>query len=147
MLNGMNYSLSLLFNLQPSAASVPLILLFLIVLFRVVLRKPWAAVGVTWLIMTAVGALQNGAGPFVWIFSAILFALVLLIIIRGGFLAAIAAFFVEAVLRVVPMTFDFSAWYAPWMWIVVAGPVALAVYGFWISLAGKPLFTEDLLQE
>jgi hypothetical protein len=43
-----------------------------------------------------------------------------------------------------PATLDFSAWYAG---IGVIGPLtalALAGYGFWVALAGQPIFRDEL---
>ena len=41
---------------------------------------------------------------------------------------------------------DFNAWFAPYGAADVAILLALAAYGFWVSLAGRPIF-KDMLTE
>jgi hypothetical protein len=48
------------------------------------------------------------------------------------------------VLLNVPLTLDFSTWYAARSLCVVLGFVAVAAWGFYTSLAGQRLWKEDL---
>jgi hypothetical protein len=42
---------------------------------------------------------------------------------------------------------DFDTWFAPYAMAELAILLALAAYGFWISLAGRPIFKDMLLTE
>jgi len=52
----------------------------------------------------------------------------------------------EALARPFPLTFDPTAWYAGNTILALVVAFGLAIYGFKVSLAGRPAF-EDLLAE
>ncbi len=66
--------------------------------------------------------------------------------IRFGLLAVVMWFAFSLMVNF-PTTTDLSAWYAGRTVILFVFFIALACYGFWISLAGRPLFAKDLLEE
>ncbi len=54
------------------------------------------------------------------------------------------AFYIHQGLTFAPMTLDPSQWYAGYSFFALAVMVALMLYGFYISLAGQPLFRDEL---
>lgn len=69
---------------------------------------------------------------------------IVLLYTRVGILAGIVAIFV---LRPFGLyTTDLDAWFTPYGMAELAIVLALAGYGFWVSLAGQPLF-KDMLTE
>ena len=46
-----------------------------------------------------------------------------------------------------PVTTNFTAWYATGLVIYLVAMVAVAVYGFYTSLAGQPLFGGKFFEE
>jgi hypothetical protein len=145
-LDGARHAVGLFFNMQMSATFVPIGLLFLIVMMRVLLRSPRAAVGGTWLIMTLIAGLGGGGTLFDWFFAGLLYVGVLALLLRGGLLATILAFFFADLFLHLPLTLDFTTWYASSAMGVLVLASILPLYGFYTSLAGKPLF-HDVLQE
>jgi hypothetical protein len=79
--------------------------------------------------------------PFV-LAGTLLFFTVLL---RVGLLAHMTATMVINVLRPAPLTLQPSAWYAPSGWVVIAFVMALAIYGFRVSLGGRKLLQSEVL--
>jgi hypothetical protein len=74
-------------------------------------------------------------------------SLTVLLLIRLGFLAGVAAAFVMFCLQFLPLTTHGSAWYAG---ISLAGILllaAIAFYGFYTSLGGRPVFGGAVLEE
>jgi ABC-type nickel/cobalt efflux system permease component RcnA len=62
---------------------------------------------------------------------------------RFGLVAVMAMSFTAGVLSLNPLTLDFSRWYA-WQGIgAVLILLALALYGFWANLGGRPLRREE----
>jgi hypothetical protein len=61
------------------------------------------------------------------------------ILLRFGLLAYIAALFVEDVLTGLPVTSDLTAWFAGAGLFALAVTAALALFGTWTALAGRPL--------
>jgi hypothetical protein len=67
-------------------------------------------------------------------------------IVRFGLIVlAVAALTVDVLLNV-PITLDFSNWYAARSLCVVIGFVAIAAWGFYTSLAGQRLWKEDIFE-
>ena len=115
------------------------ILLFFLLLLFIVLRRERVAAFVLWFIMAIALSLthENVAGmPFACL-AALLLAWVLY---RYGLLALISAIFVLHLMIFFPITSDFSAWYAADFVLAIIICIALAVFGFYTSLAGEPLF-------
>ena len=77
----------------------------------------------------------------VWLTMGSAFAF---LIIRFGLLAVIAMIFAWDSIEAFSATFDFSHWYAPQLLVGPLAALAVAAYGFWISLAGRPLFKDSL---
>ena len=74
-------------------------------------------------------------------------AISLFILYRFGLLGLCATMFFVHIWVFYPMTTDFGAWYATDFVIAVILCLALAVYGFYTSLGGQPLFGGELLDD
>jgi serine/threonine-protein kinase len=131
----------------PSALGIALACFFLFVLLRLLLRKDWAASAAFVFIFAAMGAL-TGHNPVVnAINSAILFGMVIFILKRFGLFCLMVLFTTDYVLLGFVPSAQFSQWYAAPTILGVLFVLALAVYGFRISLAGRPVFSGAALDE
>ncbi len=125
---------------------------FLLVVIRLVTRRDAVAmmipVGLLAGVMVVFGA--NAERPFLWgVFfgSLFLLSLVIFLLVRVGVIAAVMMVFVIATIMLTPLTLDLSASYAPQALLGMAIIVLPALYGFWTSLGGQPLFKDPLLAE
>ena len=115
---------------------------FVLFLLRVVLRNKWLAAAGFVAVWTAMNTLQGHhaeiMGP-VWVavFSIAAFA-----VTRFGLITFAAAVFTANVLLSLPFTLDFSLWYADSSLLVLLSFVAIAAWGFYHSLGGKPMWVE-----
>jgi serine/threonine-protein kinase len=118
---------------------VILVMLFLLVIFRIVLRRTWAAVVVVLVVMSVV-SLPMSAGSFYpsSALEVLASAVTLIILVRFGLLAALAANAATATLSAFPIASSVSAWYAGPGLFAVALVAAMAAWGFRISLGGNP---------
>ena len=127
------------------AAALLLTLLWL--LFRILARRNWLA-----------SALMVGAAVAAYVPSLGLGALapgiavtvVAVIIVRFGVLAAVAYYFTIycGYLGGVPWTTSISVWYARTALLAIAAILAaVAVYGFRTTLAGRPLWRDELQKD
>ena len=134
-------------SLFVSVASA-LLLLFLLLILRVVLRRQWAAVAALCLIYAAVNILQGWQGvPWIDVTAGALIGVSIVVaLVRFGLLAAMVSLFVSEILFVYPMTLDLSTWYAGGSLLVLLIAVALSALGFYLSLGGRPLLRDELLQ-
>ncbi len=115
-----------------------LVFLFLLVLLRMLLRSG-ALAAIVWALVVA-GPLPDDNPVFAWTAGILRGTLCFVALTRGGLLRLVALFFCLFNLLESPLTVDVSAWYATRSLPVLLGIAALAVYGFRVSLAGKPAF-------
>jgi serine/threonine-protein kinase len=115
------------------------ILLFFLLLMYIILRRERLAAVVVWLIMTVALTLTHES-LYALPFTALAASLVIVVLYRYGLLALISAIFLLHLMIFFPVTSDFSAWYAADYVLALIISLALAVFGFYTSLAGEPLF-------
>lgn len=115
------------------------ILLFFLLLMYIILRRERLAAVVVWLIMTVALSLTHET-LYALPFTALAASLVIVVLYRYGLLALISAIFFLHLIIFFPVTSDFSAWYAADYVLALIISFALAVFGFYTSLAGEPLF-------
>lgn len=136
------------FATQLSAAFfLSFIFVFLLLLFVAVLRRERLALVALWLLLTLVNTLITQASLSMIPLSALSAFLVVFALKRYGLLAASSALFFFHLWVFYPMTTELTAWYAVDFTIALVVCLTLAVYGFYTSLGGQPLFGGRLLQD
>jgi serine/threonine protein kinase len=122
-----------------------LVIFFLLFVLRQVVKRDWLAA----IIVVLIGAATNQGGEYpVMTYSllAIIWLSILLVLIRFGMLTLVVGLVVQNVLTVFPTTAHLSRWYASSGLTGIVVILGLALYGFYTSLAGKPLFTMEALE-
>jgi serine/threonine-protein kinase len=136
---------------------VALAFLFVLFLFRALLRKDWAA-AVAFVLFTSFSIVSPGlfGGGRQSTTAAVVNGLTLMIfngtavflIIRLGLLAEAACLFFQlGLLESFPLTTQTSAWYADISLAGILLMAAMAFYGFYTSLGGRPVFGGAVLEE
>ena len=133
----------------PFAVFVSFFFLLLLVLLVIVFRKQWLATAVFWILLFSVTGLAFGTGAH-WadlLGSALIAIIVVVGLARFGLLAMIsrAVFFHLSLHN--PITSDFSSWYFGNTIFAAVVLFGLAIYGFYISIAGQKVFQRTLLEE
>jgi serine/threonine-protein kinase len=155
-LNGGRFLLGKLLTIHLTSVATPLGLLLFFLFLRLILRRQWIAAGAFVLLNSVLGPMTFT--PFVEQISTAMVVIGLLIgamngfivmtlLIRFGLLAAGAAMLASGILSQYPVTLDFSTPYVGagmFGMLVVAG---YALYGFRISLAGRAVFQDKILEE
>lgn len=122
--------------------------LFLLVLFHTILRRDWLAICVYWLLLTLmIASMQSSNLLFSLFFTGSATAMIIFLLARIGLLVMIVSYVISGICFFAPITTDLSAWYAGSSLFALCGIVALAVYGFYTSLAGQPLFRGGSVQD
>jgi serine/threonine-protein kinase len=115
---------------------------FLIMLFRVLLRREWLAGAAFAVLLTAPAFTPSNVVPSIFgALTDLLFAVILLRV--GGLFPTIVCGLVGFSL-VLPITTDLSAWYSGVTIVVLSLILALTAYAFHTALAGRPLFKGEL---
>jgi hypothetical protein len=118
-------------------------ILFLMFLFRTLLRKQWLAAGVVIVLLAGMYA-PNEVNPFIgWPVNILFFGLMLFTLMQFGLLALAVSIFLAVFLNQFPLSTDFSVWYAGDVAFTVIVTVAIAVFGFRTALGGQPLFKAE----
>jgi hypothetical protein len=130
-----------------SAIDGTLFIAFGIVIARLVLRIRWVAIVVTTLFLSLTAVYDMSAMPYSMAFPLLSGALLTLLAMRFGLLSLVVAWFTWRMLAAVPMTLEFTHWRAiPSNW-TLAMLIGLALFGFYASRAGQPLFGSILGDE
>jgi hypothetical protein len=118
----------------------------MLVLLRIILRRQWLAATVFFLLGTITST--TGAGnPYINLFYAVVVSgIQTFTLIRFGLLAMAVSRFLYVFLLLSPLTLDFSAWYLGNSLFALTIGAVLVLYGFYVSLAGRPFFREELLE-
>jgi hypothetical protein len=147
-LRGIGGSVGLFFGTQEAEIFSVLSIFFLLVLLSILMRRDWLAVVVLWVLFTVASYLFAGANSAMDVFYAGLDAAIYIFILtRFGLLAMVSGHLFFLFFKYLPITSDLSAWYAGSSILVFAAAAAVAIYGFYTSLAGQLVFQGNLLED
>ena len=123
-----------------------LVFFFLIVLLRALVKNRWLAA----IIFVLLFAVPKSLGSeHLWIEAPlwlIIYGIAAFAVVRFGLIVlGVAALTVDVLLNV-PITLDFSNWYAARSLCVLLCFVLMAAWGFYTSLAGQKLFKDELFE-
>ncbi|HMH42398.1 MAG TPA: protein kinase [Pyrinomonadaceae bacterium] len=122
------------------APLVSLSTLFVLLLLSVILRRDWLATIAGWLLLIPL-TIFSGDNPWLDIFfTALCAAIFILGLMRFGLLTAVFTFFSFSVLDALPVTTNFSAWFAGATFLVVVILLGLELYGAFTTVGGRSAF-------
>jgi len=136
---GISYGLLIVLFLQLS-------MLFVLFFLRALLRKDWAAAVAFVFLFTVFYSSVSQFNPVALGINVIINGLTVFLLIRFGLLALVATW-VFAFLTNFPLTTQASAWYAGISLTGILLMAAMAFYGFYTSLGGRPVFGGAVLEE
>jgi serine/threonine-protein kinase len=113
---------------------------------RVLVRRTWIAIVAATVLFLFVFLPAHG-NLLVYLLSFLVtVALFWIVLLRIGLLAVLVGATIRDLLQALPLTFDLTAWHADVTLLTLAVVLGLAGWGFWVSLAGRPLFRDELLE-
>jgi serine/threonine-protein kinase len=145
-LDGVRESIALGLVRIVSSIQTTLVFFFLLVLLRVLVKNRWLAAAIFVLLFTVprvLGADHPLIETPIWL---IIYGIAAFAVVRFGLIVLATAVLTVDVLLNVPVTLDFSNWYAARSLCVVLGFVVIAAWGFYTSLAGQRLWKDDLFE-
>jgi serine/threonine-protein kinase len=145
-LTGIRHALSMDAYSVVTSLYRPIAWLFLVLLLRAVLRREWLAALAVTLVFAAVGTSTDPNFLVLFPFSIVSIGIYFFILLRVGLLAGIVSSLYMFISNHVVLTLDMSSWYAGRSLFTLLLLLVLATYGFYISLAGRPLFSGDALE-
>ena len=131
------------------AISTRLFILFLLLLFYVIFRKKWLSILTVYIFVVSVVGLAFVLTQH-WAFAVsaiILTTLAMFALTRFGLLAMISFWLFFYLTLVLPTTFDTSRFYFFDSLLVILTALVIAIYAFYISIAGQPILNRDILKK
>ncbi|RMF83566.1 MAG: hypothetical protein D6744_04445 [Planctomycetota bacterium] len=140
---GLRYEVAQLLANTTDALVLPMALFVLLVVLIVALRKRWLGMFAFHATVTCAATLltmkAGTSGQVNAIYFGVLVAALLFLLMRFGLLAVIIALFYMMLLENYPITADVHAWYAGASFFALGLASLLALYGYLISVRGRPL--------
>jgi serine/threonine-protein kinase len=121
--------------------------LFFLLLMYIIVKKPRLAGILMWLTIFTIQILFFARSWYLLITSVLISTLLVVTTARFGLLAAMVWQFFFMLSFSWPLTTSFSLWYSSAAILSLTVLTGLALYGFYTSLAGQPLFREGILKE
>lgn len=145
-LRGLRYAVTATLAIHTTSVLTTFMPVMLFLVVRLLFRRTWPAVVLVSLTGAVINYPADGSLAVYAGFIAITLPLFWIVLLRFGLLSTVTWFCMGDLLTQLPMTFDFSAWYAgaslPAL-ILILGTTAWA---FRNSLAGRPLFRDTILE-
>lgn len=146
---GISTFLTLLMNQASASVVQTFIVVFLLLFLSLLFRRDWLGIAVGFIILSSlfVFSIAGQEHPIAVVFVSLTVALMVFCAVRFGPLAlgSTLAFFHLWVFF--PITSDFTAWYAGAFVLDVVVLLALAIYGYYISLGGQSPLSFKLLAD
>ncbi len=130
----------------PGAIQATLLFFAMLLVLRIVFRNQWVAAAAfvaIWTILKVLGSKHPGIEI---VTEVLIYGIAAFSIVRFGLVTLAVAVFVTDSLGNVPVTADFSRWYATTTLLVPAIVLALTVWAFYAALGGQKLIKGDLLE-
>jgi serine/threonine-protein kinase len=146
MLDGLPEAGSLYFSVLASALATPLWAILFALLLRVVLRRNWLAIAVLVALFSTFQALGSVAPIFEFAVSLSVAAIIATVMFRLGIFALVVSM-IYMNIEHFALTFDPSSWYFGRSLVAILVLVGIVVYGFYISLAGRPIMSDAVFRD
>ena len=125
------------------SVAVALLIFFLLLGLRALLRKQWLAAVVFVALLMAPRLIRSTDLPVDLAFGVASLTVDVILLFRFGLVAYVVAVYVTNILAQLPLTLDFSSWYVSTSMFVLAALAALAAWAFRTTLAGRSVFLND----
>ena len=125
------------------SVAVALMVFFLLLGLRALLRKQWLAAVVFVVLLMIPRLLHSTDFPLELAFGVVSLSIDVFILFRFGLLAYVVAVYVTNILALLPLTLDFSSWYVSISTFVLVALAAFAAWACRTTLAGRSVFLND----
>jgi serine/threonine-protein kinase len=146
LLSGPHKVVASVLSILIGSAAIGLLMASFIIAYRLLFKRTWAAATMFIFTVTAVNSMRDLS--FFYVIPLILLTgTALFVLLRFGALALMAQIFSFSLLLIFPITMRFSAWYFSLGFIGLVLLLAIAVYAFYTSLGGRPIFGTPRLED
>jgi len=144
-LRGLRHSITAIAGVQTSSLLEMFIPLIMVLILRVVLRRTWIAVVLMSLMFMVIVISDIGNAAFTAPVIACGLAIWWFFLFRFGLLTLAVGFTLNTMLNDLSLTLNLTAWWSVTTWLLLALFAGITAWGFWASLAGQPVFKDEIL--
>jgi eukaryotic-like serine/threonine-protein kinase len=144
-LDGWRFLLGRLLDRPTGAVLIAFSLLLLLLVTTIFVRSRKLAIGIVVAAFLGPQVADGGVPVASVVVAVVVITAAVVMLARAGVLPLIVSLICGPALDDQPLTIDSSVWYAPYGWFVAACVIGLAVYGFRVGRAGRPLLSRPLL--
>ena len=130
----------------PGSIQGTLFFFVILIALRSLLRNRWAAAAGFVAIFTLLKTLGSQHPGIQVPFQILIYGIAAFALVRFGLITLAVAVCVANIMLNLPVTFDFSRWYAPAALSVPVGILVLAVWSFYSALGGNRLIKGEMLE-
>ncbi|HKV91760.1 MAG TPA: serine/threonine-protein kinase [Candidatus Angelobacter sp.] len=127
----------------PTAIQGTLVFFIMLVMLRILLRNRWAAAAGFTLFFTALRMLGSTQPTLDAVTAVLIYGIAAFSLVRFGLITLFVAVFVVNLMFNVPITLDFSHWYATAAISVPVAMLAIAAWAFYAALGGQKLIKDE----
>jgi serine/threonine protein kinase len=127
----------------PGAIQGTLVFFIILIGLRYLLRHRWAGAAGFVILFTALKTIGSSHPVLEMINGSLIYGIAAFALVRFGLITLFVAVFVANIMLNVPLTLDFSRWYATTAISVPLGILAIAIWAFHTALGGQKLIRED----
>lgn len=142
-LMGGRSTLGALLTQIPGAIQGTLVFFIILIALRSLLRNRWAGAAGFVVIFTFLRVLGSSHPLLEAANAALIYGIAAFALVRFGLITLAVAVFVANTMLNIPITFDFSRWYASSAIMVPLGVLAIGIWGFYTAMGGQKLFKEQ----
>ncbi|HET9184275.1 MAG TPA: protein kinase [Candidatus Angelobacter sp.] len=130
----------------PNAIQGTLVFFIFLIALRALLRNRWAVAVAFTVLLTGLQMLSSSHPGLVAASSIVIYGVASFALVRFGLITLAVAVFVANTMLNVPVTLDFSRWYATTAMIIPLAVLAIAIWGFYTALGGQKLMKDQPLE-
>jgi hypothetical protein len=139
------HTVATLMSIMPNAFVQLFVTFLLLFVARLLLRKEWLA-AIAFLSLYTLLQIAGSSTPLLDAALGLGVSITIYIAMtRFGFVTFVTALYVFTLMVVMPVTIDFSVWYAGASALVMAAVIGIAGYGMHAALAGRSIIEDELL--
>lgn len=127
----------------PTAIQGTLVFFIILIVLRALLRNRWAAAAAFTAFFTVLSTLSSSHPAVQAATSIMIYGIAAFALVRFGLITLTVAVFVANSVLNVPVTLDFSRWYATSAMAIPLTILAIAIWGFYMALGGQKLIRDE----
>jgi predicted Ser/Thr protein kinase len=142
---GTRQTLAALLGVVPGSVIQMFATFFVLFVVRLILRTEWLAAAGFVIVFLLIDVANSSDRLLDAVFSIVVFSTMYLVITKFGFVSFAVSVYVYAMLTLIPLTTDFSAWYSGAGLCAGLVVIGLVIYGAHSALAGRSIIQDELL--